>query len=145
MVGAVIPATKAEQERNDIIATYCGCLPCLLKKIPNVHATIQHVSEGRVRLGQSITYGSCIWHHLGKPLNPDKSADQHRKERGPSLYEGKRPFEAEFGDELHLVAVQNYMVNLWRTHRWEPYAVPFHVVSDVQVFWGKLLADQQEI
>lgn len=140
MVGKVVPATKAEREHQDIIKTYCGCLPCLLEGRFDIHATIQHVSEGRKRLGQDMVWGGCIWHHMAQPW-PGCTEDYMLYQHGPSLMGHHRQFNETYGGERLLVEVQNYMVSLWRSQPWQPHCVPVEVAKKVRDFWGTLLAD----
>ena len=98
MVGKTEPHLMQDRVRFEIITTYCGCLPCLLMAVTNVHATIQHVVEGK-RLGHQFTYGSCTYHHLGIYHPPYPSIER----LGPSLFDGRKPFEEHFGSERSLV------------------------------------------
>lgn len=134
MVGKVIPANKAEKNYHQIIREYCGCLPCIIEYRLDRHATIQHVTEGRKRLGQSEVYGSCEWHHLGTV--PDgQTLDAMQFRYGPSLAHGKKPFEDMYGDELQLIKLQRFFVSLWERNPWEPHHVPAWAAREVIAYW----------
>lgn len=141
MVGKVIPATPEERRVQDVIKTCCGCLPCLLENRIDIHATIQHVTECRKRVGQWAVYGSCQWHHLGIEW-PDRDFGWMLFRHGPSLAHNKKLFEATYGRERLLVELQAYMVGLYDLEPWQPFHVPVHVVRKVKSFWVKLIADQ---
>ena len=137
MVGKVIPANKDEREHQNIIRTYCGCLPCILEGKFDTHATIQHVTEG-YRVGQWAVYGACIWHHLGQTF-PDSDFDYMAFHYGPSLFHNKRLYVETYGNERLLMELQNYMVEQWRADPWQPYSVPVTVLHNVRSFWVMLL------
>ena len=143
MVGRTPRARKNEQQRMEIIVQHCGCLPCLLMGLLDVHATIEHVTERGRRVGKGSeqhkwTIGLCVWHHFGHTPN-HRSRDRMTAERGPSLTGGRKTFEEHFGDEVHvLVPTQNFMLELFDTQPWEPYAVPRDVARKVRSRWISL-------
>ena len=126
MVGKTKPAAPAQSVRMDTIARFCGCLPCLLEGLLDVHATIQHVCEG-YRLGHRFTYGSCEWHHLGRGVGI-----------GPSMAITPHKFHVRYGSERALVKVQDFMLDLFADNPWEEYAVRRQVARDVRNHWTEL-------
>lgn len=101
---------------------YRGCLPCQLQGFHYRLATVQHVVEGKKRLGHSWTYGACEWHHLGIP--PD-GYDDYKAERilGPSLAWDKKKYIDRYGSERQLVELQDVVLALpaeetYRAIRW---------------------------
>jgi hypothetical protein len=141
MVGKTKPATPAEREHMAIIKEYCGCLPCLLEDRYDVHATIQHVTECRKRVGQWAVYGACKWHHLGEP-HPGREVDWMLFHTGPSLFHNKKLFVETYGGERSLVQVQDYMVGLHYLEPWQPHFVPVSAIRKVKAFWVKLQTGQ---
>lgn len=108
------PATKYEQARFKAIYSV-GCTPCWLKGISFEPCTIQHVVEGRKRLGHAFTYGACPWHHFGHPKE-GKTKDEMTYMLGPSLAHGKKPYEKEFGPERELVVLTNELIKSYMDH-----------------------------
>lgn len=139
MVGKVIPATPDEKAYQHTIRTYCGCLPCLLEGKFDRHATIQHVSEGRKRVGQWAVYGLCEWHHLARC---DRGRDWRRMVAvyGPSLALSKQAYYDAYGTERQLMDVQEYMVGLFDARPWQEHRVPADIAMKVRSFWVSLVA-----
>ena len=132
MVGKTKAPTPEEQNRMSWISQQYGCcIPCLLSNRPQRAATVQHVVEGRKRLGHESTYGSCVWCHLGQP--PELPS--------PSLQHGKKIFQAHFGSETMLCDLQTFLIDAWRIHFWVPYQMPPEVISELRSLWVKLRAD----
>lgn len=131
MVGKAIPATKAQKDRMDTIANYCGCLPCILENTLNRHTTIQHVTECRKRLGHDATYGACTWHHFG----------QLPRMHGPSLAGGMKPYRERYGPERLLVELQDYVLELFAEDPWPEYDMPVSVGRKIQAKWHTMMAD----
>lgn len=102
------PPNKSEQMRFEAIKQV-GCVPCWLNGVEFNPCTIQHVVEGRKRLGHEWTYGSCCWHHQGYPL---EGLNERESEEiaGPSLAKSRRKFAERFGSERELVALCNEMI-----------------------------------
>lgn len=100
--------TLAEKMRFEAIKQV-GCVPCWLLGISFNPCTIQHVVEGRKRLGHSFTYGACCWHHFGHPLE-GKTQKQTEAIMGPSLALTKKKYNERFGSERELVELCNQMI-----------------------------------
>lgn len=137
MVGKTQAATRAQKARMDQIKMNCGCLPCLLKNLANVHCTVQHVVEGGKRLGHDFTYGSCLWHHMGPEYAENRMP-------GPSLANNKREFVAAFGTERQLVQTQDFMLYEFRADPWGEFDVPLMVGEKVRQYWVKLTGNSSE-
>lgn len=133
MVGKTEPITPADRERMDTIKHFCGCLPCLLMGIADIHTSIEHVTERGRREGHQQTVGLCAWHHFGQ--GTDKMADIV----GPSLAKGRRIFEEHFGDELQvLVPVQDFLIEQFAVTPWPEYNLPRDVARKTRDFWKEL-------
>lgn len=126
----------------EIIAKHCGCLPCLLKGISDVHTTVEHVTEAGRRVGNDEqhqwTIGLCVWHHFGRT-----SSSAHRnliiQSFGPCLADGRKPFEDYFGDEVQvLVPTQDFMLAEFDAQPWPEYSVPRKVAHRVRKHWRRL-------
>lgn len=123
-----------------MIATYCGCLPCLLMGFLDVHATIEHVTDRGRRITQDweqhkFTIGLCTWHHFGHTHN-HRTRHQMSGERGPSLIWGRTTFEDHFGDEVKvLVPTQDFMLNLFAERPWQEYSVPRDIARLTRSEW----------
>ena len=113
-----------------------GCIPCLLEDLPFRIATVQHVVEGGKRLGHQATYGLCAWHHFAQPES--FSHADARRILGPSLAEGKRPYQERYGSETILVEVQDFMIDLWLQYPWYPMEVPAGIKDHTRAYWKKL-------
>lgn len=105
--------TLAEQQRFEAIKTV-GCQPCWLEGIEFNPCDIQHVVEGRKRLGHSQTYGCCAWHHRSVPLN-GLTSKQSEQRAGPSLARSPKDYHAKYGSERELVELCDKMI--------EPYLI----------------------
>lgn len=102
------PPTLAEKQRFAAIYEV-GCIPCWLKGISFQPCTIQHVVEGRKRLGHDYTYGLCEFHHFGTPKD-GWTVKQTEDVLGPSLALSKKRFMQTFGSERELVMVCSEMI-----------------------------------
>ena len=102
------PPTLAERQRFAAIYE-TGCTPCWLRGIEFQPCTIQHVVEGRKRLGHSATYGACEWHHFGHPKG-GLTAKQTEDMLGPSLALSKKKYVETFGSERELIELCNKMI-----------------------------------
>lgn len=126
----------------EIIAKHCGCLPCLVLGYPDVHTSIEHVTDRGRRLADEHqwTIGLCTWHHFGYTFN-HWTRQQMSGEFGPSLAWGRTTFEEHFGDEVHvLVPTQDFMLKLFDEAPWPEYAVPRKVAHAVRNHWINLNA-----
>lgn len=101
------PPTASEQRRLTAIHEL-WCLPCAMNGWDGVPTTVQHVVEGRVRLGHEYSWPGCIWHHLG---NPGKFTAAEAVARfGPCVERQLRRFEQAFAQERILVAITDAML-----------------------------------
>lgn len=147
MVGKTPRARKDERDRMAVIKDYCGCLPCLLMGWPDVHTSIEHVTDRGRRVGKGQdqhkwTIGLCEWHHFGR-LPSGQSAHMAAIDRGPSLAYGRQPFEEHFGDERHvLVPTQDFMLQLFVADPWPEYHVPRAIAREVRQQWIRLNSGQ---
>lgn len=133
MVGRTKPARGDEKLRMDLIKHYIGCLPSLLRGFPNGHATVQHVVEGRKRLGHRYTYGASKWHHLGY-CRGGLGVEEMTRRYGPSLAHNPRQYHDEFGTEHELVALTDKAIELFQSSPWEPFDMPYSVATELQQF-----------
>ena len=133
MVGRTKPASRDEKHRMDRIVQYVCCLPSLLRGFPNGHATVQHVVEGRKRLGHRYTYPMSAWHHFGHKRG-NMSRAQMINRYGPSLAYSPRDFHAEFGTEHELVATTDYALELFEEAPWDTFAMPMSVAEEIRQF-----------
>lgn len=131
MVGRTKSATVAEKDRMDRIRLYVGCLPSLLRGFPNGHATVQHVVEGRKRLGHRYTYGASEWHHLGR-CEDDMGVRAMTESYGPSLAHSPADYHDEFGSEHELVALCDRALELHDQRQWPEYDMPMDVANDLR-------------
>jgi len=122
MVGRTKAATADEKRRMTVLKENVPCIPCLLEHGQISLPTIQHVSRGYKRLGHGATYSACSWHHFGYPPSVG----------GPSLADGRRPFEAHYGPEEFLVRMANYCLDQYDTTPWIDYNVPTSVIAALQ-------------
>jgi hypothetical protein len=126
----------------ETISQYCGCLPCLLVGITDVHTTIEHVTEAGRRVGgeeqHQHTIGLCEWHHFAR-LHGGLTRQQASGIHGPSLAWGRKTFEEFFGDELKvLIPVQDFMLEQFAALPWPEYSVPRTVARRVRLHWIEL-------
>lgn len=122
MVGKTKRATADEARRMTVLKENVPCLCCLIDTARIRLPTIQHVTRGRKRLGHGFTYPSCEWHHLALP--PDVG--------GPSLADGRKPFEAHYGPEEFLVRMADYCLDQYDESPWIDYNVPTSVIAALQ-------------
>lgn len=124
MVGRTKYQTKADEKRLAGVSQL-GCLPCMIAGWNDVPATVQHVTEGGVRLEDEhqMTYPGCPWHHLGEL--PDDFRGSMRlvtRKYGPSFKHNKREFAEAYGSERELVHVTDALLRVvdveWRRGRY---------------------------
>ena len=133
MVGKAKPPTAEERRRMSLIGEqYFGCIPCRLEHGQHVLATVQHVVEGRKRLGHASTYGACEWHHFGHV---------HVRQPGPSLANGKRTYTARYGCERLLVDLQTALIHWFDSDPWLDFSMPGHQTRKLHALWVTLRAD----
>ncbi len=120
MVGQTKYQTKADEKRLSGVSQL-GCLPCMIDGWNDVPATVQHITEGSVRLEDEhqMTYPSCPWHHLGQP--PDSfrgSINLAERKFGPSIKYRKKRFSNKYGSERELVHITDALLRVidseWR-------------------------------
>jgi len=139
MVGKTKTATPAEKRRMELIKGL-GCVACVLAQWPDVQCEVHHVVEGRVRLGHDKTMGLCLWHHRGECANGYQGYTKQQMSGmiGPSLAHGSYNFAENFGSQATLVAVQDYIIELFEADPWLEFAMPRGVVLDIFYFWTDL-------
>lgn len=97
--------TKADLARREAI--HAGhCMACIQRDIDvSGQGVVQwHHTAGKKR--HDLTCGLCMWHHMARPF-PGLTHEDMRRDYGPSLAEGSKPFHAEFGSNADLLARQN--------------------------------------
>ncbi len=120
MVGKTKYQTKADVKRLSGVGQM-GCLPCMIDGWNDVQATVQHITEGSVRLEDEhqMTYPSCPWHHQGKVPDKFRGAVRLATRRvGPSFARNKRDFAKRYGAERELVHITDALLRVidseWR-------------------------------
>ena len=116
--------SKADKDRMGLIKEHMPCLPCLLTVKKVRLPSVQHLVEGRKRLGHQFTYASCEWHHFGHPFG-NMTNQEMSGMFGPSLAWGKRTFQEFFGPERLLVEIQDLLIKRFESSPWLDYAVPY--------------------
>ena len=145
MVGSTPRARKSEKDRMDTIKEYCGCLPCLLMGYPDAHTSIEHVTKNGRRIGvgpaqHENTIGLCGWHHF-RVCHPGQQQHQMTLEFGPSLANGRKLFDAHFGDEVHvLVPTQDFLLAQFAEEPWPSYTVSLKAIRSTRNEWIRLNA-----
>ena len=145
MVGKTAPIRRQDEIRFKVITEYCGCLCCLLQQHELGHesiarTTVEHVTEHGRRLPDQhqATIGLCPWHHFGAPWAMMRR-DTMEAILGPSLSHGRKPFEAYFGDEVHvLLPVQDELILMFARDPWPAYTVPRAVRHAAVIKWNEL-------
>jgi hypothetical protein len=138
MVGQTDPITRQDRERFTIIKQHCGCLCCLLMGWLDVHASIEHITEAGRRRGHRASLGLCGWHHFGT-CHRGRHKPEMTRDFGPSLANGRKPFEEYFGDELEiLLPIQNYLLDRFAADPWPEYNLPGNVAIDTRNRWIEL-------
>ena len=143
MVGKTPRIRKDERVRLEIIGQHCGCLTCLLMGHLDRHTTIEHVTESGRRVGvlsdqHANTIGLCMWHHIGI-CDPGQQKLQMLNEYGPSLANGRKPFEAHFGDEVHvLIPTQNFLIEQFGIQPWPEYTMDRNAARLTRTKWIEL-------
>jgi hypothetical protein len=131
--------------RFKVIREYMGCLCCAIELHGSGYedialTTIEHVTENGRRLfdEHNATIGLCPWHHQAVPWNY-KTKSQMRDLLGPSLAEGRKPFEDHYGDEIHvLLALQDEMIIWFAGEPWREYTMPDKVRKRIKAKWIEL-------
>ncbi len=133
MVGCTKKVTRDEKLRMTLIKHYIGCLPSLLRGFENGHATVQHVVEGRKRLGHRYTYGASAWYHLGD-CRPGKTVAEMTDQYGPSLQHNPRQFHEAFGTEHELIALTDRAIEIYEERPWQEFSMPPEVANELRTF-----------
>ncbi len=107
-----------------LIKSNMPCLPCLLTVSRIRLPSVQHVVEGRKRLGHEFTYAMCEWHHFGTCF-PGHTRQQMMGLLGPSITQGSHNFRAFFGPERQLVRIQDMLLERFAAQPWIDYAMPY--------------------
>ena len=120
MVGKTKYKTKADEKRLSGVSQM-GCLPCMIDGWNDVPATVQHITEGGVRLEDEHqkTYPSCPWHHQAYPPESCHGSSRlARRKFGPSFANNKRNFAERYGSERDLVQITDALLRVidseWR-------------------------------
>ncbi len=103
------PPTASESRRLEAVASL-WCMPCAMDGWDGVLATVQHVVEGKYRLGHEYTWPGCCWHHLGEPPDSRYTIADAAAHWGPSLQHDLRGFEAVFAPERTLVLITDNLL-----------------------------------
>ena len=145
MVGRTAPIRPIDEHRFEVIREHCGCLTCLIRARLNIRCTVEHVTDAGRRVGGSAqhqyTVGLCEWCHLGWPPE-GMLTGQATTILGPSLANGRKPFEEAYGDELLvLIPTQDWLIRSFDETPWRPYNIPLHVARDAQELWTQLYAE----
>lgn len=96
--------SKAEAARMSAIKDG-ECLCCWIDGNPSYCPEVHHLISGNRRRGHMCTIGLCAWHH--RAVIEQLPRSQMRALYGPSLAEGSKPFNARYGSDDELLAMQN--------------------------------------
>ena len=131
---------KADKQRFELIKGKgqdignIPCVPCILVRSMIRLPSVQHVVEGRKRLGHQVTYSSCEWHHFGMCFDT-MTRQSMIGMLGPSLAHGKRTFQEFFGAELLLVEIHDFISDWFVQQPWLDYAVPHEMRRRARLLW----------
>jgi len=112
-------------------------------------STIEHVTERGRRVGiksaqHENTVSFCLWHHFGV-CDQGRTKQKMIGEYGPSLAHGRKPFEAHFGDEVHiLIPTQNFLIEQFADNPWNEYHLPRNVARLTRTRWIELNREFQK-
>lgn len=142
MVGKTKPIKPRDQLRFRIICDYMGCLCCALDERSAGYeeialTTIEHVTEHGRRLPDEhqATIGLCPWHHQGIPWNT-MTKKKMLLILGPSLADGRKPFEAHYGDEVNvLLPLQDELIIWFADEPWQEYTMPERIRQRIRSKW----------
>ena len=142
MVGATKSQNKADELRLQILG-HLGCLPCNIDGWPGEPPTVQHVTEGGVRLKDQhqMTYPSCPWHHLGNTPDGVRGGISDCEDKlGPSFARNKRAFQKRYGSERQLVQMTDAMVRIYIRERYS--LTENHLCDLAQSLYREIVLDQ---
>jgi hypothetical protein len=145
MVGKTAPIKRQDELRFQVITTHIGCLCCAIEMHDNpwediALTTIEHVTENGRRLPNEhqATIGLCPWHHQGAPWR-GLQAKEMDTILGPSLANGRKPFEEHYGDEVDvLLPVQDEAIILFAQNPWPEYSMPASIRKQIRAKWNQL-------
>jgi hypothetical protein len=151
MVGKTAPIKRQDEIRFEVIRTYIGCLCCALAQFSMSSedialTTIEHCTENGRRLDDEhqATIGLCPWHHQAVPW-AGKRQDEMASILGPSLAQGRKPFEEHFGDEiLVLLPLVDQLIIWFSEYPWPEYTMPMSIRAKLRMRW-KELRNQREL
>lgn len=109
-----------------------GCIATMIatrrySQPPDIH----HLTSGGRRRGHMATVGLSPWHHRGlKTANLTKQ--QMYGVYGPSYADGRREFTGFFGNDDHLLAVQDLVLHHFALNPWYNYEVHREVIVAVR-------------
>lgn len=146
MVGKTAPIKRADEIRFKVIQEYVGCLCCAIEKHPMglediALTTIEHVTDRGRRLPDEhqATIGLCPWHHQGHPWS-GIDQDSMAVILGPSLANGRKPFEERYGDEVDvLLELQNEVILMFAQNPWPEYSMPNSIRQAIREKWLNLM------
>ena len=103
---AKISEEKAEGLRR------IGCLLCRRQGVRGCGTLeFHHPTSGGRRLGDDLVIPLGRWHHQGIPPTLYMTKTQAREKYGPSLADGRKPFEKEYGTEVELLEETERLLN----------------------------------
>lgn len=145
MVGKTAPIRRQDEIRFKVIREYTGCLCCMLDRHDSAfeeisQTTIEHVTDRGRRLADEhqATIGLCPWHHQATPWTGLDPREMNRI-LGPSLANGRKPFEEHYGDEVDvLLRIQDELILAFADNPWQEYTVPRAVREMARELWKKL-------
>lgn len=145
VVGKTAPIRRRDEVRFYVIRYYTGCLCCAIELYNSCRedvslTTIEHVTNHGRRLEDQhqATIGLCPWHHQAVPWN-GLSKKEMRNILGPSLADGRRPFEEHFGDEVDvLLPLQDELIIWFAEDPWQEYTIPAEIRQRIRALWTKM-------
>lgn len=103
--------TMADNARFDAIKRG-PCMACIQRGVDLSGQGLVEVHHLQGRKRHDLTVGLCQWCHRSRVLD-GMTHKQMREEYGPSLAEGSKPFHARYGDNNHLLALQQEYLGDW--------------------------------
>lgn len=145
MVGKTAPIKRQDEIRFQVIQYHIGCLCCAIECYEPHHedialTTIEHVTDRGRRLPDEhqATIGLCPWHHQAVPWR-GLNKDDMRQILGPSLADGRRPFEEKYGDEVTvLLPLQDAAIIWFAEQPWQEYNLPASIRERIRAKWIEL-------
>jgi len=145
MVGKTKRIKREDEIRFKVITEYIGCLCCAIELHNAGHediamTTIEHVTDRgrRLKNQHQATIGLCPWHHQGVPwarLNGSEMVNI----LGPSLANGRKLFEDQYGDEVHvLLPLQDEVIIWFAEDPWPEYTMPAKIRQRIRAKWREL-------